>query len=547
MGSSWAAFTVDNGPVVAEASLDRGRAAYAANRWLEAYESLQRANEALGGDDLELLARAAYMVGDDDGYAGGLERARRAHLESGDVPRAVRCAFWLGHHWLFRGDPTRAGAWFGRAQRELEECGEDCVERGYLLVPTGLQQMFGGEFEDAYKTMSAVADIAVRFGDDDLLWLARVDQSHALMGLERVNEGVRLLDDVFLIVTSGELSPIATGLVYCNAISVCHDAFVVRHAALFNEALTEWCESQPEMVAHYGLCLVHRADILQMRGAWTAALEAATDAVERFSAGVLNQFASGSAYYRQGEIYRLRGDDKAAEAAYREASVRGVDPQPGMALLRLAQGKSQAAAAAIRRAMTERTQPLARVPLLAAYVEIMLAVGEHDRAGAAADELAEIADRNGTELVTAMALHAAGAVALARSNAESALVTLRAASNQWRDLEARYEEASARMLISEACRALGDEDTAQLEYDAARATFAELGAAQAGTTNAFGLSSRELEVLGLITKGLSNREIGSTLSISEHTVARHVRNILTKLGVSSRTAASAFAHDHALL
>lgn len=198
--------------------------------------------------------------------------------------------------------------------------------------------------------------------------------------------------------------------------------------------------------------------------------------------------------------------------------------------------------------MTEQTKPLARVPLLAAYVDIMLAVGEHERAGAAADELAEIADRNGTELVAAMAVHAAGAVALARSDAESALVTLRAASKQWRDLEARYEEASARMLIGQACRALGDEDSAQLEYEAARATLAELGAAQAGEArDSFGLSSRELEVLGLITKGLSNREIASTLSISEHTVARHVGNILTKLGVSSRTAASAFAHDHALL
>jgi DNA-binding NarL/FixJ family response regulator len=408
--------------------------------------------------------------------------------------------------------------------------------------------MSGGEFLDAYETMSTVADVAIRFGDKDLLWLARVDQSHALMGLERVNEAVRLLDEALVVVTSGELSPVVTGMLYCNAILVCHNAFVVRHAVRVNEALTEWCESQPEMVAHNGLCLVHRADILQMRGAWAAALEAATDAVNKFTAGVMNQVARGSAYYRQGEIYRLRGEEKAAEAAYREASRCGVDPQPGLALLRLAQGKNDAAAAAIRRAMTEQTKPLARVPLLAAYVEIMLAVGEHDRAGAAVKELAEIADSHGIELVAAMAVHAAGAVALARSDPASALVALRAASRQWRELEARYEEASARMLIGEACRALGDEDSAQLEFEAAGAAFAELGAAQAGgAPDSFGLSSRELEVLGLITKGLSNREIASTLNISEHTVARHVRNILTKLGVSSRTAASAFAHDHALL
>jgi DNA-binding NarL/FixJ family response regulator len=534
--------------VVAEASLERGRIAYAANRWLEAYDSLLRANEALGADDLELLARAAYMLGNDDGYVGGLERAHRAHRDAGDVPRAVRCAFWLGHHWMFRGDPTRAGGWLERAQRELAESGVECVERGYLLAPLGLQQMSGGEFQNACETFAEIAEIAAGFGDEDLLWLARVDQSRALMGLGRVKEAMRLLDEALVVVTSGELSPIVTGMIYCNTISVCHDAFVVRHAARFNEALTEWCASQPDMVAYNGLCLVHRAEILQLRGAWAEALDAATDAVEKFGAGVMNQLASGSAHYRRGEIYRLRGDNKAAEAAYREASLRGVDPQPGLSLLRLAQGKTEAAAASIRRAMTEQTEPLARVPLLAAYVEIMVAAGEHDRAGAAAEELAEIAESNSTELVAAVAVHAAGAVALARSNAESALVSLRAASKQWRDLEARYEEASARMLIGEACRALGDEDSAQLEYDAAEATFAELGAPHAsGAHDTFGLSSRELEVLGLITTGMTNRAIASTLSISEHTVARHVRNILTKLDVSSRTAASAFAHDHALL
>ena len=530
--------------------LERGRAAYVSNAWSEAHDSLTRADATtqLGPEDLELLARAAYMLGNDDGYVDGLERAHRAHFDAGDVPRAVRCGFWLGHHWLFRGDPTRAGGWFGRAQRELEVCGADCVERGYLLVPLGLQQMFGGDFQAAYETMSAVAEMGDRFGDDDLLWLARADQSHALMALGRVNEAVRLLDEILLVVTSGELSPIATGMVYCNTISFCHDAFVVRHAAQFNEAFTEWCESQPEMVAHYGLCLVHRADILHLRGAWSEALEAAIDAVERFSVGVLNRLALGRAYYRQGEIHRLRGDETGAEDAYRQASRRGFDPQPGLALLRLAQGKTDAAAAAIRRAMTERTEPLARVPLLAAYVEIMLAVGEHDRAGAAAQELADGADRNGTELLGAMAVHAAGAVALARSDAESALAKLRAAAKQWRYLDARYEEASARRLLGDACRALGDEDGAELEFEASREIFDELGAAQAGVMrDPYGLSARELEVLALLSKGLSNRQIASTLIISEHTVARHVHNILTKLGVSSRTAASAFAHDHALL
>ena len=201
------------------------------------------------------------------------------------------------------------------------------------------------------------------------------------------------MDEVLVAATAGELSPIVTGIVYCNTIAFCRDVYELRHAREWTEALTRWCDEQPEMVAHNGLCLVHRAEIMQLQGAWDDALEEARRAAERFTRGVLNQLACGKALYRQGEVHRLRGEFAAAEEAYREASRCGCEPQPGLALLRLAQGKATAAAAAIRRAVGEATQPLARAALLPAYVEIMLAVGELERRGrrlrASSSEIAE--------------------------------------------------------------------------------------------------------------------------------------------------------------
>ena len=538
--------------------LDRGRKSYAASGWREAFESLSRADRAapLGAEDLERFARAAYMLGRDDDYVRGLERANHAHLDAGEPARAVRCAFWIGHNLLFRGERGRASGWFSRGNRLLERVGEDCVERGYLLIPVWLEQMGRGDYEAAHTTAAEAALIGERFGDPDLLWLARDDQGCALVKQGRAADGLRLVDEVLVAATAGELSPIVTGIVYCNTIAFCRDAYELRHAREWTEALTRWCDAQPEMVAHNGLCLVHRAEIMQLRGAWEDALQQARRAAERFTQGVLNQLAYGKAHYREGEIHRLRGRFGAAEDAYREASRCGVEPQPGLALLRLAQGNGDAAAAAIRRAVGETTQPLKRAALLPAYVDIMLAVGERERASAGCRELEELAERQASDALRAMAAHGQGAVALAERDAQRGLVALRRALGLWQELAAPYEVARVRMLIGSACRALGDADTATLELEAAREVFAQLGAApdvawidsigQHTRPAVHGLTAREVEVLRLVAAGKSNREIATELVISEHTVARHVQNIFAKLGVSSRTAASAFAFEHDL-
>ena len=373
----------------------------------------------------------------------------------------------------------------------------------------------------------------------------------------RVAEGLGLLDEAMVAVTAGEVSPVVCGIVYCGVILACEEVYELRRAQEWTAALTRWCEQQPDLVSFRGRCLVHRAQLKRLHGDWPAALDEARIAGERF-AQAMNPGAIARAWYLQGDVQRLTGRFEEAEDAYREASRLGLEPQPGLALLRLAQGDPHASAAAIRRAVAEATDPAARAGLLPAFVEIVLAADDLDAAREACDELDEIASGYGTDLLRALAAQARGAVELAAGDANAALVKLREACRAWQELEAPYELAVARVLLGRARRLVGDEDGFDLELDAARAIFEQLGAApsvaavaglagQDDEGEAHGLTSRELEVLRLVAKGRSNREIASALVISEHTVARHVQNIFTKLGVSSRTAAGAFAFEHELV
>jgi DNA-binding CsgD family transcriptional regulator/tetratricopeptide (TPR) repeat protein len=549
---------VENDGVEADRALEQGRGAYADRNWADAFEALSRANrqQTLGPDDLELLASSAYMLGLDDEYRAALEQAYHASSDAGDAARAARCAWWIGHNLLFLGQSAPARGWFARGRRLLEAEGHERVERGYLLIPTLLEHSAKSEFAAAYATAAEIAGIGERFGDHDLVAIALMEQGHTLVRQGRADEGFRLVDETMVAVTAGELSPIVAGIVYCNTIAFCRDAYELRRAREWTEALTRWCEQQPDMVAHKGLCLVHRAEIMTLGGAWPEALEEARRVATQFTQGVLNERALGHAAYRQAEVHRLQGRFDEAEDTYREASRFGREPQPGLALMRLAQGKGDAAASAIRRAVSETTLPLRRVALLPAYVEILVAVGELAEMRAACDELGEIAQRQGSEALLALAAHAEGAVALAEGDARAALAWARQAWQVWRELGAPYDAARARVLIARACTELGDADTAALELDASRDAFFRLGAApdlarldslRKRGRGDHGLTAREVEVLRLVARGLSNRQIASALVISERTVARHMQNIFAKLRVSSRAAASVFAAEHDLL
>jgi DNA-binding CsgD family transcriptional regulator len=539
--------------------LERGREAYATRAWLDAYTALSSADQAapLGADDLDLLAASASMVGRMDEYLSLLERAHHAHLDAGEPLRAVRCALWLGINLAIRGELGAAGGWFGKAQRLIEREGQDCAEQGYLLIPAAMQGQMNGDFDAAYETAGEAASIGERFGDADLFTVAVHMQGLVRINQARTEEGLRLLDEAMVAVTAGEVSPMFTGIVYCGVILGCEEAYDPRRAQEWTNALARWCEEQPQMVAFSGRCLAHRAGIMQLHGEWRDALSEARLARERCEQA-MNRAATGQALYQQGELHRLQGNYDAAEAAYREASRFGREPQPGLALLRLGQGDAEAAAAAIRRVVGETTLPMPRAGVLPVYVQIMLAVGDVEEARNASRELTAIAAASDSAMLRAIAAHAQGSVDLSEGDARAALVTLRSAWRVWEELDAPYEAARVRLLVGLACRALGDDDGAALELDAARGVFEELGATPdlalvdslgLGTApdSAHGLSERELEVLRLVAAGKTNREIAAALVVSQHTVARHVQNIFGKLGVSSRTAATAFAFEHELV
>ena len=537
--------------------LERGRKSYAGRAWTEAYRSLSRADQAapLGADDLDLLAVAAHMVGREDEWASLLEREHHLRLDNGELLQAVRCAFWLCLNLTLRGELGRATGWLGRAQRLLQREQGDRVERGYLLMPAAIQYEIARDYEAAHAGYAEAASIGERFHDSDLLALAVHAQGTALIKLGRVGHGLALLDEAMVAVTAGEVSPMVTGIVYCSVIEGCQEVYAVRRAQEWTDALTRWCEEQPDMVAFTGRCLVHRAEIMQLHGEWAAALEEARRAGQRSTQG-MNLVAAAEARYREGELHRLRGEFEAAEEAYREASRHGAEPHPGLALLRLAQGNGDVAATSLRRVIGETTEPLRRVRLLPAYVEIMLATGDLEEARGACRQLEETSATYDSPMLRAMVADAEGAVALADGDARAALVLLRRAGQAWQEHRAPYEATRVRVLVARACRALGDEESAALELDAARRVFAELGAAPdlaridalaEPSADPHGLTPRELQVLRLVAAGATNKAIAADLVLSERTVDRHVSNILAKLRVPSRAAATAYAYEHQLV
>jgi ATP/maltotriose-dependent transcriptional regulator MalT len=469
----------------------------------------------------------------------------------------VRAAFWLSVHLLIRGEIGRATGWLGRARRLVERDVGDCVERGYLASAEALRCMIAGDWRGTRAAAADAVAVGERFGDPDLIALGLIDLGRAMIEEGTVAEGLGKLDEAMVAATAGELSPVAPGFVYCGVIEGCHATYELARAREWTLALTDWCARQPDLVPFTGTCLLHRAEILQIRGAWDEALAEARLACERFTRR-RDRRAAGAASYRCGEILLVRGRLAAAEREFRDASRHGREPQPGLALLRLAQGRVDAASAAIRGAVDAAPGWVERARLLPARVEIALTAGELDGARAACDELDEIAERTGRTMLLAAAAQARGAVELAGGGARAAAPLLRRASRLWLELEAPYEAARARLLVAAACRTMGDHETAALELEAARDELARLGAAidvahplpvpaVAGAGDRHGLTPRELQVLRRLATGESNKVIAARLGVSRRTVDRHVSNLYAKLRVSSRAAATTYAHVHELL
>ena len=538
-------------------TIDLARAAFGRNAWTEAYDAFRAADREapLELADLERVGLSAHLIGRDDDAAELWGRAHHEAIQNGDVILAARQALWVGMMLIQRGDMAVGGGWLGRAARLVEESGLECVEGGFILIPQALRLLDAGDPAAAFAIFEQAAAIAERFGDPDLAALGRLGRGRALIDMSEVPGGVALLDEAMVAVTAGEVSPIIVGTVYCASIEAFHAIFDLRRAQEWTDALRAWCDAQPDLVPFRGRCLVYRVELMQLHGAWPEAIGEARRAQELLSRPPPEP-AVGEALYQQAELHRLGGEFSEADVAYREASQWGRRPEPGLALLRLAQGQSKAAWAAIRRALDEAPADPARARLLDPLVEIALAVGDLKAAREGADVLARIAGATEAPLLKAIADRAVGTVLLAEGNPRAALGALRAAAANWQKIDAPYESARVRVTIGLAMRQLGDADSAELEFDAARRVFGALGAlpdltrldALTGATavRPDGLSGREVEVLRLLAAGKTNRSIAADLGISERTVDRHVSNVFTKLDVSSRSAATAYAYEHDL-
>ena len=534
--------------------LNAGREAYGQQDWTAARDHLSRADPAmLGVDDLRALSSAAYLVGDRDTAIRALQRAHSLCVAAGDRLGAAHDAHQLAVMFSASGEPAVGAGWVARAHRLIEDEPEDARERGYLLIHEMFRLLGTGDFAAAAACCERIAEIGRKWDDADLVAFALSGLGRCHLYAGRVREGLARLDEAMVALATGEVSPIMAGHVYCAMIEGCQEIADYRRMTEWTDVLTRWCDDQPGLVRFTGQCAVHRGQILRARGLFGDALDELALATERYAATGMDP-AVGLAMYERGEVLRTLGDFDAAQAAYEEAARYGHEPQPGLSLLSLARGRTSAAAASVHRLLAEARDPVTRSRCLGAAVEVFVAAGSLDAATEAADELCSIAETFGCTAITAAGSYAAGLVALAGHDPAGSLTYFRRAWKGWIELGARYEAARARVRIALALRALGDEVSARSELSVAGRTFTELGTEPArreverllacGLPD--GLSSREVDVLRLVSTGRSNPQIAAALFLSEKTVARHLSNIFTKIGVTSRTAAAAYAHEHDL-
>jgi len=543
--------------MVVEPGLARARAAFAEGNWVVAHEAYRAARERgpMGPADLAAMAEAAWWRGLVEECLTVNEEAYRLHLAErpAGVRPAAMVALEIGFFWFLRGAAAVASGWFSRAQRLLT--GEaECVEQGYLLS-LGIEVASAeGDLERAVAVARQVVEVGERFGDDSLVALGLVGEGIATVRQGRVAQGMAVLDEAMLGVVAGRVQPAFAGNIYCQLMSTCYELADLRRAREWTEATAQWCEGFPAAVMFLGVCRVHRAQLLTVGGEWARAEAEARRVCEDLA--TLNVVAVSLAQYELGELARLRGDLEGAEAAYGRARDLGRPPQPGLALLELARGRPREALSLLRAAAAAATGGLERARLAAAEVEIALAAGDRPGAEQASEALDRAASRYATSGLVAAADQARGAVLVAGGHHEEGLSALAEAGRRWRDLGVPYRLAQVRVLAAAAHRARGQDPLARLELEAAADTFEELGArpdaeraraVASGSGRPGGLTAREVEVLALVATGATNRELARTLVLSEKTVARHLANIFVKLGVSSRTAAAAYAFEHGLI
>lgn len=540
--------------------LEKARSFFNKQAWSQAFklfESVDR-ESPLDPPDLESMSVAAYLLGNDRVCEESLSRAHNGFLKNDDTPRAIRCAFWLALTLIGRGEVSRGGGWIARAQRLLKDVSHECVELAYLKIPAALKLMSEGHFGESYNYFMKAEQIANRYSDIDIVTLAHLGQGQNLVFEGDIDKGLSLLDEAMITVESGETSPLVAGIVYCAVIDVCHKIFDLQRAREWTDALSRWCESQPDMVPYRGQCFIRRAEIMHFQGEWQEAIEEVDHACEWLSQKRAEPSA-GEAFYRQGEMFRMTGAFDQAEMAYKKANKWGRKPQPGLAILRLQQGEVATAKTSIIRELKETKNELEQTRILPAYIEIMIASGEISMARKGLNQLKEIeTNKIPSSYLRAIVNQLEGHISLLEDNLEKAREALVHALLLWNELHAPYEAAKTRLICAMLYFRKGDNDMALMELESARSTFQDLGAKPDlekarqivhlhDVEEESVLSPRENEVLQLICQGETNKSIASSLFISERTVERHVSNIFNKLGVSSRSAATSYAFKHGLI
>ncbi|MGW6393995.1 LuxR C-terminal-related transcriptional regulator [Streptomyces sp. NPDC055103] len=562
-------------------AVERARDAAGRESWAEAYALFhaqdRHPSRALTADDLSVLADAAWWSGHIDESVTARLRAHASFLAAGDHRGAGLAAWWLHFEYRSLGRPAAAAGWLHRARHHLEDL-PPCPEQCFLAWTDAEEAEQHGDRAGALAATRRMTRLALRSGSPDLVALGRQAESAVLLANGRRTEALALLDDAMCAVTAGELSSVFTGWLYCLALTQCMEAADFGRAVEWTNAAMEWCappwtgrpaeaDGTETMAApsgsgenpFRGVCRAHRVEVLDLLGTWALAEEEARQACREVPVDCLE--AAAAAFYAAGDVQRRQGRLDEAATSYAHAHELGRIPQPGLALLRLAQGRADAAVAGVDLALACQGDPrhdlLGRARLLAARTEVALAVRDVPGASRAAAELDALA--GDVPLLRATADTARGAVALAEARSGPALRLLRRALAGWLELRVPYEAAQVRMLLAAADRAVGDEEAARLELAAARAVFERLGAEPDARRAAAllsggkrrrlpgGLTAREAEVLRLVAGGGTNKDIAQALVISEHTVSRHLNNIFAKLGVSSRSAATAYAYAHDLV
>ncbi|WP_426322722.1 LuxR C-terminal-related transcriptional regulator [Microbacterium sp. E-13] len=533
---------------------DAGRSAAADLRWAAALELLSRADARgeLAASDLDLLGKVTLLRGEPRASVDALTRAYSAHLATADAAGAVGSAGWLALEMIELGDFTNSVAWAARAMRIVNGMPRPGALAGFARLAPAVGQLGSGNPADAAQRFREILAIADAHDDRELAANARLGLGKSLIEIGEIGDGFACFDWCMTAIAAGDITPVVTGTLACAMISDALLAFDLERATAWTAVLDRWCSAQPELITFSGQCQALKAALLLIRGAWGEASTAAELALSRFRAG--DYRAVWGAPYQLAELGRLRGAFHSAEESYRRAAESGWEAEPGVSLLHLAAGRTQRAQEEIRRSVAG-ADPFTRCFLLPALIEIEVAAGDAAAARRGLDELSAGRRAARTPMLDAIVEAAEARVLIAEGQSDAAVTPGRSAVDLWTRLDARYEAARCRVLVGRALHSTGEGAEAAAQFDTARAVFrslgadpalAELDAVTAGRRSA-ALTPRELEVLRLVSTGLTNRAVGAKLSLSEKTVARHLANIFGKLGLSTRAAATAYAYENGLV